>query len=125
MSDALVLGGGGVAGIAWITGLLLGLDESGQDVTRAELIVGTSAGSTVAAQLGSDVGLQELYARQFEPELQTPEIMVEMDLESWVAELTAVAQTAARRGGPGGLSRSAVRAFRPGRRSAGRLCRTR
>ena len=71
---ALVLGGGGVAGIAWITGLLLGLDESGQDATRAELIVGTSAGSTVAAQLGSGVGLEELYARQVEPALQTPEI---------------------------------------------------
>jgi len=95
MTDALVLGGGGVAGIAWITGLLLGLDEAGQDVTHAEVIVGTSAGSTVAAQLGSGGGLRELYARQFEPELQTPEIMVEMDLESWVAKLAVVAQTAA------------------------------
>lgn len=94
MADALVLGGGGVAGIAWITGLLLGLGEAGQDVTQAEVIVGTSAGSTVAAQLGSGVGLKELHARQLRPELQTPEIMVEMDLESWVAQLTAVAQTA-------------------------------
>jgi NTE family protein len=94
MTDALVLGGGGVAGIAWITGLLLGLGDAGQDVTRAEVVVGTSAGSTVAAQLGSGVGLRELYARQLKPELQTPEIMVEMDLESWVAELTGVTQTA-------------------------------
>jgi NTE family protein len=94
MAEALVLGGGGVAGIAWITGLLLGLGEAGQDVTRAEVIVGTSAGSTVAAQLGSGVGLKELYARQLRSELQTAEIMVEMDLESWVAQLTAVAQTA-------------------------------
>jgi len=90
MSDALVLGGGGVAGIAWITGLMLGLDDAGHDVTGAEVIVGTSAGATVAAQVGSGLGLPELYARQFEPELQTPEIMVETDLDSWVAELRAV-----------------------------------
>src|SRR5258706_8988388 len=34
MSDgsALVLGGGGVAGIAWITGLLTGLADAGDDV---------------------------------------------------------------------------------------------
>jgi NTE family protein len=95
MADALVLGGGGVAGIAWITGLLLGLGEVGQDVTRADVLVGTSAGSTVAAQLGSGVGLRELYDRQLRPELQTAEIMVEMDLESWVAQLTDVARTAA------------------------------
>jgi NTE family protein len=34
--QALVLGGGGVAGIAWITGLLTGLAEAGQDVTGAD-----------------------------------------------------------------------------------------
>jgi NTE family protein len=44
MTEALVLGGGGVAGIAWITGLLRGLADAGQDVTGADLIVGTSAG---------------------------------------------------------------------------------
>jgi NTE family protein len=42
---ALVLGGGGVAGIAWMTGLLIGLADVGQDVTGADLIIGTSAGS--------------------------------------------------------------------------------
>jgi NTE family protein len=41
---ALVLGGGGVAGIAWTTGLLFGLSERGVDLRDAELIVGTSAG---------------------------------------------------------------------------------
>ena len=43
---ALVLGGGGVAGIAWQTGVLLGLAESGADVTDAEMLLGTSAGSS-------------------------------------------------------------------------------
>jgi NTE family protein len=48
---ALVLGGGGSAGNAWLIGVIAGLFDSGLDVTDAELIVGTSAGSTAAAQL--------------------------------------------------------------------------
>jgi NTE family protein len=94
MSEALVLGGGGVAGIAWITGLLSGLAETGHDVTAAELIVGTSAGASVAAQLGSGLSLPELYARQVEPELQAAEIMVDVDLERWVGEIGAVMASA-------------------------------
>jgi NTE family protein len=48
---ALVLGGGGPVGIAWEAGLAAGLHEGGVDLTRADLIVGTSAGSFVGAQL--------------------------------------------------------------------------
>ncbi|GHD86310.1 patatin-like phospholipase family protein [Streptomyces naganishii] len=90
MTEALVLGGGGVGGIAWITGLLAGLADAGRDVTGADVIVGTSAGSAVAAQLGSGLGLEELYARQVEPALQAHEIMAEMDLEAFAAELGLV-----------------------------------
>ena len=71
---ALVLGGGGVAGIAWITGLLFGLSEEGVDLRNADLILGTSAGSAVAAQLGCPISLEELYRRQVDPALQTREI---------------------------------------------------
>jgi NTE family protein len=96
MSEAVVFGGGGVAGIAWITGLLLGLAESGRDATAGDgLIVGTSAGATVAAQIGSGLGLEQLYDRQVVPELQAEEISVEIDLASWMAELAAAAQDAA------------------------------
>ncbi|MFF8943560.1 patatin-like phospholipase family protein [Streptomyces sp. NPDC014864] len=94
-TEALVLGGGGVGGIAWITGLLTGLSEVGRDVTGADLIVGTSAGSTVAAQLGSGLGLEELYARQADPALQAAEIMAEMDLEAFAAEIGAALSSAA------------------------------
>jgi NTE family protein len=48
---ALVLGGGGSAGNAWLIGVVAGLLDAGLDVTDAELIIGTSAGSTAAAQL--------------------------------------------------------------------------
>jgi NTE family protein len=71
---ALVLGGGGVAGIAWMTGLLFGLSEHSVDLRNAELILGTSAGSAVAAQLACPISLEELYRRQVEPALQTREI---------------------------------------------------
>lgn len=48
---ALVLGGGGVTGIAWEAGVLAGWADAGLDVTAADLIVGTSAGSIVGAHL--------------------------------------------------------------------------
>src|SRR5690349_2974986 len=48
---ALVLGGGGAAGNAWEIGVLAGLFDAGTDVTEADLVIGTSAGSTVAAQI--------------------------------------------------------------------------
>ncbi len=49
---ALVLGGGGSTGNAWLIGVVAGLYDAGLDVTTADLTVGTSAGSTAAAQLG-------------------------------------------------------------------------
>lgn len=58
---ALVLGGGGSTGNAWLLGVVAGLFDGGLDVTTADLTVGTSAGSTAAAQLtGATPG--ELYA---------------------------------------------------------------
>src|SRR5689334_7252140 len=61
---ALVLGGGGVTGVAWETGLLFGLAEAGVDLATADVLVGTSAGSVVAAQVACGVALDELYAAQ-------------------------------------------------------------
>jgi NTE family protein len=70
MSDqrtALVLGGGGITGIAWEIGVLAGLAEAGVDLGGADLVVGTSAGSVVGAQLTSGADLEALFARQLEP----------------------------------------------------------
>lgn len=64
---ALVLGGGGVTGIAWELGLLAGLAEAGVDLTDADLVVGTSAGSVVGAQVTSGQTLEDLYAGQLAP----------------------------------------------------------
>jgi NTE family protein len=64
MSRALVLGGGGVTGVAWEIGVLAGLAEAGVDLTGADLVVGTSAGSVVAAQVANGVSLADMYGRQ-------------------------------------------------------------
>ena len=85
--SALVLGGGGVAGVAWMTGLLAGLADAGQDVTGVDLVIGTSAGATVAAQLGSGLALDELFARQVDPALQARELTVELDMAKFAADL--------------------------------------
>lgn len=63
-----MLAGGGLAGIAWETGVLLGIADAAPDVAAAvldsEVLVGTSAGSAVAAQISSGVALPELFERQ-------------------------------------------------------------
>jgi NTE family protein len=59
---ALVLAGAGAAGNAWELGLIAGLSDAGVDVTDADLIIGTSAGSTVAAQITSGTPPADLYA---------------------------------------------------------------
>ena len=48
---ALVLGGGGSTGNAWLIGIVAGLFDAGLDVTTADLTIGTSAGATAAAQM--------------------------------------------------------------------------
>ncbi len=64
---ALVLGGGGITGIAWELGILAGLAEEGVDLTDADIVVGTSAGSVVGAQITSGAALADLYSAQLEP----------------------------------------------------------
>ncbi len=59
---ALVLGGGAAAGNAWEIGVIAGLFDAGLDVTDADLIIGTSAGSTAAAQLSGATRPDELFA---------------------------------------------------------------
>ncbi len=65
MTHALVLAGGGVTGVAWETGVLMGLRDAGHDIIgNLDLVVGTSAGSTVGAQILSGTDLTDLYAGQ-------------------------------------------------------------
>ena len=68
---ALVLGGGGAAGNAWEIGVIAGLAEAGLDMTEAaDLVVGTSAGATAAAQVRSGIPAAELLASVLSPPVQ-------------------------------------------------------
>ena len=70
-SVALVLGGGGAAGNAWEIGVIAGLAEAGLDMTQtADLVVGTSAGATAAAQVRSGIPAAELLASVLSPPVQ-------------------------------------------------------
>ncbi|HEV7582061.1 MAG TPA: patatin-like phospholipase family protein [Mycobacterium sp.] len=85
---ALVLAGGGIAGIAWETGIFQGIADESADAARllldSDVLVGTSAGSAVAAQIGSGAALEELFDRQV-AETST-EIDSGVDIET-IAEL--------------------------------------
>jgi NTE family protein len=76
---ALVLGGGGVAGVAWELGILMGLHDAGVDVRGADVIIGTSAGSVVGAQITSGTDLESLFTSQLIPAEQSKERKVAFD----------------------------------------------
>ncbi|MGC4757033.1 patatin-like phospholipase family protein [Micromonospora trifolii] len=59
-----VLGGGGVAGIAWEVGILTGLADEGVTAAPEAVLIGTSSGAVVGAQLVSGTPLAELFERQ-------------------------------------------------------------
>jgi len=61
---ALVLGGGGPVGGAWMTGVLAGLADGGVDLTRADVVIGTSAGAIFGSRLAAGESPRELYERQ-------------------------------------------------------------
>jgi NTE family protein len=100
---ALVLGGGGVAGIAWETGVLCGIaDElpaAAAVLLESDVLVGTSAGSAVSGQIGSGTSLDELFARQVaesSPELD-PGVGVEGIAELFLAAMTEPNTSAAQK----------------------------
>jgi NTE family protein len=78
---SLVLAGGGVAGIAWEVGVLFGISDVEPEVAKSiissDLIIGTSAGSAVGAQISSDSDLDALYEVQCST--QSNEIMIDFD----------------------------------------------
>jgi NTE family protein len=62
---ALVLGGGGVLGAAWMIGALSAVSDAYRwDPREADVIVGTSAGSVLAGLIGCGVGTETLVNHQ-------------------------------------------------------------
>lgn len=64
---ALVLGGGGITGIAWEWGILAGLARAGLHLTDADVVIGTSAGSVVGAQVANGLDPEDRYTAQLAP----------------------------------------------------------
>jgi NTE family protein len=116
--DALVLGVGGTLGVAWLRGVLAGLTEhAGIDFRTCEYLVGTSAGSVVAAALAAG------QVPRLSGDAPPPEIEEDVPyasggraslraVERWSAALAApVAPALLRLGAPGGalIRRTALR----------------
>ncbi|PPG71796.1 patatin-like phospholipase family protein [Rathayibacter rathayi] len=97
MPGALVLAGGGLAGIAWELGVLRGFADASPEATRLLLdasttFIGTSAGSAVAAQLSTGTGLEESYEAQLQEE--SAEIGADIDGERLKALFAAAVEGA-------------------------------
>jgi len=99
-SRAIILGGGGLTGIAWEVGLLNGLAEAGVDLANADAIIGTSAGAFAGAYLAAGQ-LAESFDRQFSDEVvEIPASMAAGTIEAWSAAIAAGA------GDPQGTARA-------------------
>jgi NTE family protein len=89
VKTALVLAGGGVAGIAWEIGVLQGIHDADlglyASLVAADVVVGTSAGSAVAAQITSSATIADLYSAQLSE--TTSEIVLDVDIGDLVAQL--------------------------------------
>jgi NTE family protein len=93
----LVLAGGFVAGVAWELGVLRGLQDVDVDllanVIAADTVVGTSAGSTVAAQITSGTPLDALYGAQLSKD--SADIEVDVDMRELRARFADIAESSA------------------------------
>jgi NTE family protein len=64
VKKTLVLGGGGITGIAWHLGVLCGLQRAGVPLGDADTVIGTSAGSVVGTVVTAGVDLEAAVALQ-------------------------------------------------------------
>ena len=101
LPDALVLGAGGTLGEAWLRGVLGGLEAgAGLDFRECEYLLGTSAGSIVAATLagGKRPEAGERAAREWAHAAELPAPGGEADVPVRTNPLGAVGRGAARFG---------------------------
>jgi NTE family protein len=82
---ALVLAGGGVAGIGWEAGMIAGLRAAGVDLTTADLLIGTSAGSVVGSFLGHGVDPADAIERYATGAADAPSEAAKVDLDAMLS----------------------------------------
>ena len=122
MRRALVLGGGGAAGIAWQVGLIAGLGREGIDLIAADVTVGTSSGSIAAVLMHSDVPPEKLLDQQLAavpPRAKAPRFQ----MSALMGQLTELAVSASSpeefRARVGAFARAHSPAISPADRRAG------
>jgi NTE family protein len=82
---ALVLGGGGVTGIAWEIGVLSGLLSAGVDLRNADVVIGTSAGAYVGAAYASGYDIDQLLAEQLQAsDAEVATVVSEATVTEWL-----------------------------------------
>jgi NTE family protein len=96
-TGSVVFAGGGVAGIAWELGVVQGLFDADPLLVDRLLapqtrLIGTSAGSAVAAQLAGTTGLAASFAAQLEEE--TAELGADVDVQQLQARFLAATEGA-------------------------------
>lgn len=82
MTSGVVLGGGGIAGVAWEAGIVAGLGRAGVNLSSADVVVGTSAGSIVGSHVAFATDLQALAARSLADSGSDPAAVPPVDLDS-------------------------------------------
>jgi NTE family protein len=83
----MILGGGGVVGIAWEIGVLHGIAAAGVRLTSADEVIGTSAGAFAGAALLDPRGIDWAFRRQLACEVK--EISAQFTPEG-IATLTSI-----------------------------------
>jgi len=134
--DALVLGGGGILGEAWMSAVLAGLDDGTEfDARNCARYVGTSAGSIVAASLAGGLApgarLGDLSSSSWMPPEAAEErvtmlrqaLGVAADIASGAAAPLASLASASTAAGGAMLRRIALRGIPDGQRSLAELGR--
>ena len=72
---AVVIGCGGVLGIAWSIGVIAGLARDGALLNNADLWIGASAGSVVATNLASGFAIDKLFEEQINGTAEANEVL--------------------------------------------------
>ena len=97
MRVGVVLGAGGLVGQAFHLGVLSALHEQGFDAREADVLVGTSAGSLVAAGLRGGLSAPDLAAELTGEELSAEGRRIRAERRTSVARLPVEAAAASRR----------------------------
>ncbi|AKJ15669.1 patatin [Streptomyces incarnatus] len=90
-STAVVLGGGGLAGIGWTIGALAALEESGAlQLDRVDHVIGTSAGAAVAAAVLQAASAGAEYDKMVRKALRNDELTPAVPLADVLPDVMAV-----------------------------------